>query len=134
MGHMKTSAALLLFFLAAYTTAKEEFDEIEIDESEIVVDFDDREYCVCCPPKEGEKWDDDRRKLCLPPAEDELLIEMNCQEEEELGTCIERLESGKEADPEVISELKEIVIRQSEPMNDFGVNGLSVMTALTASA
>ena len=36
--------------------------------------------------------DDDRRMLCLPPPEDQLVIDANCSKGEELDECIERLE------------------------------------------
>ena len=59
------------------------------------------------------------------------MIDMNCEEDEELGACIERLEKAGETPKEIIDELKAIVMRQSEA-GSGAANGLLVLTALTA--
>ena len=41
---------------------------------------------------------DELRFLCLPPAEAELLIQLNCNEGEVLDACIERLEAADDTD------------------------------------
>ena len=105
---MKTSA-FILFFFAAYTAVVATEDEVEV-----TLDRNSRSDCVCCPENTKNMDDKTRRILCLPPPEDQLMINANCEENEKLDACIERLDGADdkdEDDNEIIAELRDIAVR-----------------------
>ena len=100
----------MISMLAVVAIAGKGGKEIEI-EDEMVEKYE--ELCVCCGPLS--KMDNNRRMLCLPPLEEELVvIEELCNEEEDLDDCITRLEADETADVASINDLKVIKEEQEE--------------------
>ena len=106
---MKTFTYMLL---AAVTLAGKK-DKDNGDDENIMIKpghgDDDKMDCVCCGPPA-----DKGRLLCINPSlEDEMILNANCEEEEGLDACIERI---WETDPKntALAELKEIRERTAE--------------------
>merc|ERR1719232_35888 len=79
------------------------------DSDEVIMK--DEEMCVCCPPTS--EIDNNLRMLCLPPPPEDLeVIDELCNAEEDLDSCIARLEADSNANAASVNDLK--VIREEQ--------------------